>query len=229
MLPADHTIRLPATHPPTYPPTHHPPPSSLVCGACRGDAQGSSTSAHGTLSLSIFLNPVVPPLPHPPSPPLPHPPPPTSTGLVRAEEMHKVQHKAAVRLERLQHQRTWNIINLEHQQAAHLGAAATNEGKTPLAPAAAAAAGATGEGNASDAAAAVLDGTQSVTAATAGGARGGGLQQRRRQQQQEPGAVSVGAAGEGAVGLSQQHQPGVLLGDMHQVSYSLQQRANRPK
>lgn len=28
-----------------------------------------------------------------------------------------MQHKAAVRLERLQHQRTWNAINREHQQS----------------------------------------------------------------------------------------------------------------
>lgn len=28
-----------------------------------------------------------------------------------------MQHRAAVRLERLQHQRAWNIIKLEHQQA----------------------------------------------------------------------------------------------------------------
>ena len=47
---------------------------------------------------------------------------PTLPGLVRAEEMHAVQHKAAVRLERLQHQRAWNITKLEHQQAAKAAA-----------------------------------------------------------------------------------------------------------
>lgn len=45
-------------------------------------------------------------------------------GLVRAEEVHTVQHKAATRLERLQHQRAWNVINLVHQEAAKAAAAA---------------------------------------------------------------------------------------------------------
>lgn len=44
-------------------------------------------------------------------------------GLVHAEETHGLQHRAAVSLERLQHQRAWNIITLEHQEAAKAAAA----------------------------------------------------------------------------------------------------------
>jgi hypothetical protein len=41
-----------------------------------------------------------------------------SAGLVRAEEVHKVTTQAATRLEHLQHERTWNIIRLEHRDEA---------------------------------------------------------------------------------------------------------------
>jgi hypothetical protein len=39
-------------------------------------------------------------------------------GLVRAEEVHKVTTQAAIRLEYLQHERTWNVIRLEHREEA---------------------------------------------------------------------------------------------------------------
>jgi hypothetical protein len=39
-------------------------------------------------------------------------------GLVRAEEVHKVTTQAATRLEHLQHERTWNVIRLEHREEA---------------------------------------------------------------------------------------------------------------
>jgi len=46
----------------------------------------------------------------------------TSAGLVRAQEVHTVHSKAASRLEHLQQERTWNVIKLEHREAAQQAA-----------------------------------------------------------------------------------------------------------
>jgi hypothetical protein len=141
---------------------------------------------------------------------------PTATGLVRAEEIHTVQHKAATRLERLQHHRAWNIIKLEHQEAARVAA----DGG-PLPPRVAAAASSTGctSAEAPGLPAGERKGKGGSVAVSGDGDAG-------VQQQQEKQGGGAEGAGSGAGG---RRQTGVMLDELTRVKSSLRQRANRAK
>lgn len=133
-------------------------------------------------------------------------------GLVRAEEIHTVQHKAATRLERLQHHRAWNIIKLEHQEAARVAA----EGGT-LPPRVAAAASSTG---CTSAEAPGLPAGERKGGAAVSVDRGAGVQ----QQEKQGGGVEEAGPGPGG-----RRQTGVMLDELTRVKSSLRQRANRAK
>jgi hypothetical protein len=122
-------------------------------------------------------------------------------GLVRTEEVHAVQHKAAVRLERLQHQRAWNIINLEHQLA--------HKAATEVPPLAVSSTGCTSAD------------TLQHLAATAGQD-----EQKRQSGAGDPQQQGEGSSGSGGTGS---RRPGIMLEEMSQVKAGLRQRANRHK
>lgn len=127
-----------------------------------------------------------------------------------------MQHKAAARLERLQHHRAWNVINLEHQQAARVAA----EGG-PLPSAAASSTGCTS---------AVAPGLPagerkaSLTPPVSGDGQGRGA--AHVQQQQKQGAGEAGEAGVTGPGM---RRTGVMLDELSHIKSSLRQRANRAK
>lgn len=125
-----------------------------------------------------------------------------------------MQHKAAARLERLQHHRAWNVIKLEHQQAARVAA----EGG-PWPPAAASSTGCTS---------AVAPGLPagegvSLTPVSGDGQGRGAAHVQQQQQQQKQGGGEAGVTGPGM------RQTGVMLDELSLVKSSLRQRANRPK
>ena len=137
-------------------------------------------------------------------------------GLVRAEEVHKVQHKAAVRLEHLQHQRGWNIIGLEHQQAAQAPGEYGPGAFDSRAPS-------------SFGGKAVSTGTgAAATDATMGAGAGVGARKPGSEMQQAEVFISSQPAGH-ATDAQHHAKQGQLLQDMQLVRLSMQQRANRRK
>lgn len=124
------------------------------------------------------------------------------SGLVRAEEMHAVQHKAAVRLERLQHQRAWNITKLKHQQAAK--AAAEGPNTQPVSST-----GCTSADTLQHLAAAATD-----PSAAAGGSK---------KQPETGGGDGVGAGGQAAG----ERPHGVMLADLRQVRSGMSELRQR--